>query len=211
MLKTSQKEPLDFGNEEDVAKVLKELAAQDDVDFDDLLSDVQDGESYGMIRTEDYVIFVNEDAGKDAALNRVREDLKSNPEIFRRDWLLGHIDEERAERFFRQFYSEWDQSYVADIRDDGDRLQEEMDQAGVEDEDALVEYMVQSKIDEGNGGFDYFEDNFGAEDANKLLVNESLLDLEAAAQDAIRVDGWSHFMNSYNGDYATLPSGAVYF
>jgi hypothetical protein len=37
------------------------------------------------------------------------------------------------------------------------------------------------------------------------------IDREAAAKDAVAMDGWEHFLAGWDGNYQTLPSGAVYW
>jgi hypothetical protein len=37
------------------------------------------------------------------------------------------------------------------------------------------------------------------------------INVEEAAEDAIRQDGWQNYVSSYDGNSYDLPSGAVYF
>jgi hypothetical protein len=181
------------------------------------------------IGSEDWIGFRNDGDAEEYATNLVREDLETQPEIFNQDWLLRHVDESAAEDFFRRVYQEWDEGYAYDIQNEpstegyDSRLTDELIQWGVIDEgdaeaedfdptdhiDDFVEKMVDDKIEQGNGGFDYYEDNFGEAEARELLARENLIDLDTAADDAIGTDGVAHFLAHYDG--RELEVGGTYW
>ena len=37
------------------------------------------------------------------------------------------------------------------------------------------------------------------------------INIDEAAKDAIKVDGWAHFLSRYDGEYETTENGIVYF
>lgn len=199
----------DFNDDTEVDQMLHELAEAESEDFDDLKADFEPNKHGDGYKVANWVIYETEDAAEAVALAQVQEDLENEPGLFNQDWLSSFIDEENSEIFFRQVYEEWDSSYVSDI--DKNRLEEEMADAGVDSEEAYVEYLVNSKIEEGEGGLSHYRDNFGEEAAAKLISDNNLLDLDAAAESAISTDGWAHFISHYDGNYETLPCGAVYF
>lgn len=211
---------LDFDTPEElkVALALKELAEEENEDQADLIDNVEEYHYPGSYKADNWIVFIDEDDARTAAINQVREDLENEPEMFNQDWLMGIIDVEKAEGLFRQIYDEWNYSYAEDIEDDSssdpdfdNRQQEEMAEAGVDNVDDFVEYLTQNQIREGMGGYDHFESNFGKEEANKLVMEHNLIDIDEAAENAVDVDGWDHFISSYTGDHKELPSGAVYF
>lgn len=211
---------LEFDTPEElkVALALKELAEEENEDQADLIDTVEEYHYPGSYKADNWIVFIDEDDARTAAIKQVREDLAESPEMFNQDWLMGIIDVKKAEGLFRQIYDEWNYSYAEDIEDDSssdpdfdNRQQEEMAEAGVDNVDDFVEYLTQNKIDEGMGGYDHFESNFGKEEANKLVMEHNLIDIDEAAENAVDTDGWDHFISSYTGDHKELPSGAVYF
>ena len=177
---------------------------------------------------EDWMLALDESDAELMAEERVREDLEDQPEIFNQDWLLGQIDEEKAEDFFTSVYDEWNWGYVNDIETEGDneypnRLRAEMEERDLitekqaQDEkfniekfkEDFVDEMTKDQIDEGAGGYTHYKFNFGDEEAKKLLLDNNLIDLDEATSDAIRVDGWQHFLASYDGHSIDLPNGMV--
>lgn len=176
----------------------------------------------------EWIVFPDLETAKKAAVHRVGEDLENNPEYFEESWLLSQIDNEKAERFFREMYDEWNRSYVNDIkREDSDeyinRLAAEMVSNGIitEEEgrdkdfnldtkiDEFVENMTNEQISEGNGGFEHYSLNFGEDEAKKILKDNNLIDIDSAAQNAVDIDGVAHFIDMYDNNAVELPSGAV--
>ena len=159
----------------------------------------------------------------------VRDDLKYNTEIFNQDWLFNNIDEDAAEDFFRRMYEEWDESYAYDIQNEpsnegyANRLVDELVQWGIvtkeqaqeedfdgsDNTDEFVEQMVESKIDEGKGGYDHYAFNFGDQEARELLTKHGLIDIDGAAEDAVATDGVGHFLAHYDGN--ELEVGGTYW
>ena len=75
--------------------------------------------------------------------------------------------------------------------------------------DDFVKDMTQGMIDEGNGGYDHYKDNFGEDEARKLIIKHNLIDIDNASEEAIKVDGIPHFLAGYDHNQIDLPSGAV--
>ena len=211
---------LDFDTPEELkaALAVKELAEEENEDQEALLDDLEEYHYPGSYKADNWIVFIDEDDARTAAIERVKEDLEEDPGMFNQDWLMGIIDVERAESLFRQIYDEWNYSYAEDIENEPssdpdfeNRQEEEMAEAGVEDVDAFVEYLTQNQINEGTGGYDHFESNFGEEEASKLVMEHNLIDIDEAAESAVNMDGWAHFISNYDSNYYELPSGAVYF
>jgi len=166
-----------------------------------------------------YILYKTEEDAIEAAKEDIQASLdEMGLELFNESFVMSHIDEEAAERFFRDVYNEWNYSYAEDIRSErasddeyDNRLEEEMAEAGVSDIDEFVEWMTDQQIEEGGGGYDHFASNFGDAEAKKLLVENNLIDVDSLIEEAINVDGWAHTLSRYDGNYSELPSGAVYF
>ena len=73
--------------------------------------------------------------------------------------------------------------------------------------DDFVDYMTDLQIEEGRGGLDYYESNFGEEQTIKMIRENNLIDIDEATEGAIREDGVAHFISSYDGNEIDLPSG----
>ena len=170
----------------------------------------------------EYLIFKNESEAFDYAHSRVMEDLEENIEYFNQDFIYSQVDEESAEHYFRILFDEMNTSYADDIKMESDskyenRLVAEMFDAGIIDKEELagyefsienfVEYLTNNQIEEGNGGLDYYESNFGMEQAMDIIKENSLIDYSATSDEAISVDGVAHFISSYDGNEIELPSG----
>lgn len=178
----------------------------------------------------EYNIIKDEDEAERIATEHVTQDLEQEPSIFNQEWLSSHIDIQQAQHVFIDIYNEWNSSYAEDIKTESskrytNRLAEEMVDMGIitEEEgeneefdldnkiDDFVEVMTESQIDEGDGGLEHYRLNFGDEEANKVITEHQLIDINAAAEDAIDVDGWPHFISLYDGNYETTKNGIVYF
>jgi len=213
--------PIDFDTPEELkaALAVKELAEEESEDEESLLDDLEEYHYPDSYKAENWIIFLDEEEAHTAAVNYVKEMLELEPEVFNQDWLMSIIDVEKAADLFTQIYGEWNYSYAEGIKDDAasagsefdTRLEEEMADAGVDNIDDFVDYLTQSQIDEGTGGYDHFESNFGVEEAGKLVMEHNLIDIDEAAESAVDTDGWAHFLSTYDGEYRELPSGAVYF
>ena len=199
---------------------------QDKVNDDNLIVDNSDSTSYTATNgSDEYLVFKTEDNAREVAIERVKEDLTENPQYFSKSWLSEYVD---GESFFTDMYNEWNEGYVNDIEsEDSDeyanRLIEEMVDNGIvsveeakeDDFDAeyykndYAELLTSNQIDEGNGGLDYYISNFGEEEAFKVVLNNNLINVEDASENAIDTDGIAHFISSYDGKQINLSNGHV--
>jgi hypothetical protein len=183
---------------------------------------------YASNDNAEYIVFKNYDDAYDYAYQMVNQDLVDNPEYFNQNWLSNFVDIDGAKYYLTEVYDEWNYSYANDIKMESDskysnRLISEMVDAGLmDDEDAesedaestaislmddFVEYMTNSQIDEGRGGLDYYENNFGQEQTMQMIIENNLIDIDEATEGAISEDGVAHFISSYDGNEIELPSG----
>ena len=183
---------------------------------------------YASNDNAEYIVFKNYDDAYDYAYQMVNQDLVDNPEYFNQNWLSNFVDTDGAKSYLTEVYDEWNYSYANDIKMESDskysnRLISEMVDAGLmDDEDAesedaestaislmddFVEYLTNSQIDEGRGGLDYYENNFGQEQTMQMIIENNLIDIDEATEGAISEDGVAHFISSYDGNEIELPSG----
>ncbi len=178
-----------------------------------------------------YRVFASYDDAKTTAIDELEEQVEDDPENFLNDFFLGYIDTNRAENFFTDIYNEQNYGYAEDIQSEGssqgyeNRLVDELlerniiteDQAEEEDFDGsdfideFVEEMTNDSINEGRGGYDYYESNFGEEEAKTLAKDNGLIDIRSASENAVNIDGVGHFLAGYDGADIELPSGAYAF
>jgi hypothetical protein len=214
-------------------KAVADLAKSLSVDVAEITDFKVDSDDGGTFKAEgvEYRFFWTEDVAERVATEQVHNDLENEPELFNQEWLNSQIDEGKARDFFSEVYNEWNQSYATDI--DGEpsheglssRLADELVERQIVDKDealaegfdaqehidAFVEKMTEDQIREGMGGYDYYVSNFGEDEAKKLVMKNNLIDIDAAAEDAVSTDGWAHFLSHYSGDYETTEKGLVYF
>lgn len=150
-----------------------------------------DGEEHNWIESEE--------EAESIALDIVRQDLENEPEIFNRDWLLGHIDTEKYLEDIRSDIEEWTRE---DAEEDREREYSEEE----------IEEKVEEKLKEIGGRLlDWLENDLGYTGETLWQKVSPYLDLTEAAQDAIDTDGWAHFLSTYDGEYETTNKGVVFF
>jgi hypothetical protein len=198
--------------------------------FDDLEISMVSDNGNEFIATDDnveYRVFKTEDDAEEKAIEQVREDMEESPENFNKDFIIGYID---GRDFFENTLNEMNRGYAEDIMSESDdrytnRLISEMVDAGILDEDDalsenaeelaeeriedFVNLMTEEQLNEGNNGFDYFESNFGKEEAINMVIKNNLIDIDSASRDAVQVDGIAHFLSYYDGETVYLSNDYV--
>ena len=175
----------------------------------------------------EYIVFDNEDSAEQYAIEKVQEDLEHNPEYFNQDFLMEHVD---GERFFGEIFDEMNRSYAEDIQSESgydyeNRLVEEMVEWGIMDKEEaesdeaeeiaedrierFVDALTIDQLSQGGTGYEYYADNFGREEAMRLVMENGLIDIDGASEEAVRIDGIAHFISSYDGNTIYLPNGVV--
>jgi hypothetical protein len=210
--------------EEALASLIEETG-YDDLEITIVSND--GNEFYATDENAEYRVFKTEDDAEETAIQQVREDLEENPEYFNQDWLMNYID---GRDFFEEALTEMNDSYVQDIESESDRkyanrLIAELVENGIMDEDDAesenaeeladdlkydyVTLLTQEKLEEGNDGLDYFINNFGEEETYKMVMDNNLIDIQEASQDAVQTDGIGHFLSSYDGETLYLSDDCV--
>ena len=211
--------------EEALASLIEETGNED---LDITMVSDNGNEFFAGNDMEEYRVFKTEKDAEEKAIEQVREDLKENPDYFNQDWLMNYID---GRDFFEEALNEMNYSYVEDIASEtsgtkyNNRLIDELVENGLMDEDdAILEnaeeiadelkydyvlLLTEEKLDEGNNGLDYFINNFGEKETLKMVINNNLIDIDEASQDAVNSDGIAHFIASYDGRTLYLSNNNV--
>ena len=120
---------------------------------------------------------------------------------------LGGIEQYLSdEDYFKEAFREGYESYVQDIADEdgGNRLKEEMAEAGVDTPEDLVDYLV----DTIDNYAEEFKFQYGSESLEQAIKGGFVsLDYTALTQDLIDIDGAGHLLSSYDGKEIELSDG----
>lgn len=189
---------------------------------------------YGRMGTAEWNVYEDEEAAENEARARVREDLEEQPEIFNQSFIESHIDMKALEKWV--YDAEMESDYVREMAENdpedfwkmfssyGNDTSEYEDTEGElpgtslyeGEHDDVPEKAIETVEDDyakaqAQDPMQFLEDIYGKEEAVKKAIEFAGIDIDAAVDEAISADGWAHFMNTYDGDYHTTPSGFVYF
>ena len=180
---------------EALAKLLK-------VEVEDLTTSKYDNRVFENEEAGEYIVLTEEEADE-AAEEIVKESidelgLNAFTEDFQQ-WILDNcIDKDWFDERIEEYYT----NYIDDIRDAESgyeeyetRLDEEMDEAGVETEEEFLDYLIEDAGDPA----EWFKDSFGTVEFNCMCEECELIDWEAVIHEAIEVDGCGHFIATYDG------------
>ena len=142
----------------------------------------------------EYIVATEEEAeelAKESIMNLIDDiGLQSFSESFQ-SWIIDNcVDSEWFEDALQEHY----ESYVEDIKYEGGRLEEEMEEAGVETEEEYVEYLVDSVDDV----VDYWRFNCGDDWVNEVVNQHNLIDWDQAVEECISIDGIALQLASYD-------------
>ena len=230
--KPRQPRKADFEDEQDV---LREIAKELDIDRDELTinrgsSPNGCGDTYTISThggRQEWIVMRDEDEFDSAAVEGVKNDLQESPENFEPNFIQSHIDLDRLRRDLHSDVSSSNTDYASEIGaerfweeapshniDIPDDVQEALDKGEDPREptsaeiDAFEEDMTEQQL---RDPIEYLEEIFSKEEAQKKAMEIGGIDIDAAAEEAVRTDGAAHFMCSYDGDYSTSPSGFIYW
>lgn len=224
---------IDFGDEEEV---LREMAGELDIPEDELrieedhgLTGFGEGTVYSVtIRGgghKEWYVVEGSDQEHALAVAIVTQDLEEQPEIFNQSFIESHIDTDRLRRdlmsdvlnmriedlqdmadrrpddFWREYEGEgWD---APEENEEGERREPEYREI-----EELAEKQAEAQL---RDPMEYLEDVYGREDAVKEAIRIAGIDVAAAAEEAVNVDGPGHFLSSYDGSTHETKSGLVYW
>jgi hypothetical protein len=211
----------EYGLDDKQADIVEDLCKETQNSLDDISNISDDWPMTVEFGREEYQIFEDTDSAKEAAKESI-ESLIDDVGITGINGWENYLDESKLEDYFREIYTEMDESYVSDMRDSEkfEILQEygfidsDVDYSDYEDDldqydDDLVESMVDSKIDEGEGGLSYYKSNFGDEEAANIA--KDYVDMEAIVEYVIDTDGLGNTLSPYDGNEYDLVHDAMAF
>lgn len=178
----------------------------------------------------EFLIFKDENVAEEYALELVKNDLNDQPEIFTQDWLRQFVDEEKLKAAIGDPYEDWDEE--VNNMDYDDLLDKMVEEGYVEADDSeffdgdgdhrketkkrlaalhtIRDNYIEREKPEPPDPWDWLEDIYGKEEAQKQAIEMAGIDIDAAAKSAVSSDGWPHFVARYDGHSHTLENGAVY-
>jgi hypothetical protein len=217
--------PPDFDVEEDV---VLEMAAALDENPDRLsidrshLSDFGAGDVYEITSgNREWHVMRDSGEARELALAIVRQDLEQEPEIFNREFLERHIDMDTLRRELRpdvvnmriEDLSElspkdfWNEYESANLEAPEDEEGERRDPHSSD----IEELAEKNADDQLRDPMEYLEDIYGREQAVTQAMRIAGINVDAAAEDAVRSDGPGHFLSHYDSELHETPEGFVYW
>lgn len=185
----------------------------------------------------EWIVFPDSETAEEAAVQKVREDLENEPEVFTQSWLQNFVkisetdkriiadeeatcyaegikDEDDGDRIIGEANLEEELAELQEKLDNGDVTEEEFEKEKEELVDKAYEKLVEERTESIEVSLDdpirYFVDEQGLYSTDDLLKQSFIqIDIDKAAQDAIDTDGVGHFIDVYDGSEVELPSGAV--
>ena len=180
---------------EALAKLLK-------VEVEDLTASKYDNRVFENENAGEYIVLTEEEA-YDEAKESIRNSIEDlGLESFSKDyqeWILDTcVDKEWFDEYLEEYYT----YYIDEIKDEESgyeeyetRLEEEMDEAGVETEEEFLSYLIE---DAGNS-IDWYIDNFGYEEFKSVCEECDLIDWDSVINEVISEDGFANSIATYDG------------
>lgn len=229
----------------DIAEIVKDLGIKES-QIEEVSQEIEDSDDGETFEAEGitYRYFDNEDEAERVALERVKEDLESDPGMFVQSWLQSFItiyptdkrmiaidmadsllDGMRDEDIIEQAEERDNKRNWQDEYDDlEDKIANEEDEKEVKKYEDKLEKLVEDakefvqsdeadKVEEAlDDPIEYFVNEQGLYTEEELLKQNFIrIDTNEAAEDAIRQDGWAHFLSGYDGKYESTSTGLVWF
>ena len=182
---------------------IEALAKLLQVEVEDLTISKYDNRVFDNKNTGEYIVLTEEEAYNEAeeSIRDLIEEcgIESFSEGFQ-EWILDSycVDKEWFDEYLEEYYS----NYIDDIRDVKaiyeeyeTRLDEEMDEAGVDTEEEFLDYLIE---DAGNS-IDWYIDCFGYEEFNAVCEDCDLIDWDNVIEEVISEDGLAHSIATYDG------------
>ena len=183
------------------------------VEVEDLTVSKYDERVFENEEAGEYIVLTEEEADE-AAEESIKElindmGLESFTEDFQQ-WILDNcVDSD----WFAECLEDYEIGYIEEIRDEKSdyeeyksRLDEEMNDAGVDTEEEFLECLIESAGDP----IEWFKDTFGMEEFTNTIEEYNLIDWEAVINEAIEVDGCGHFIATYDGEENEMGEYFIY-
>jgi len=163
-----------------------------------------------------------EDADK-IAVATVTQDLKDEPGIFSESFLQQHIDKDKLREWVLD--AERESDYARELaKDEPDRFWKLVEQVGgdvpdpdedgdtPEPDDEIVSFVTEALArDRASDPMAYLSEFYTDDEVMAKAIEIAGIDIEAAAEAAVRDDGAGHFLSSYDGELHTTTHGYAYW
>lgn len=110
-----------------------------------------------------------------------------------KDEILNHHTTSDYQVLFNEIQEESMTCYIDDLRH-MDELEEEMENAGCDNEDEFLEYLCNQE-----DSVDYFKFNFGNDEYNRIIIENKLIDWDSVIEWTKDIDGRGHILAGYDG------------
>ena len=176
----------------------------------DSLSIDNSSENRGIVTIDeiDYVIIQDEDEATRIATEQVKNDLEDDPQLFTQTWLQDFIYIGECAKNI--MVSEEENYIIEMVTEDSEIFENE------EEKEIWINETVKERLKEYEEGLEdpinYFVNEHGMFNIEELMKQPWInIDVEKAAEDAVKVDGWSHFLSHYDGEYEETENGLIIF
>ena len=191
---------------EALAKLLK-------VEVEDLTTSKYDNRVFENKEAGEYIVLTEEEAYNEAeeSIKNLIEDL--GLESFSKDyqeWILDTcVDKEWFDEYLEEYYT----YYIDDIRDEESgyeeyetRLEEEMNDAGVDTEEEFLEYLIEGADD----SIEWYIDCFGHDEFKEVCEENDLIDWDSVIEEVIAEDGVANSIATYDGEEYVVGKYFIY-
>jgi len=187
----------------------------------DSLSIDNPSENRGTVTVDeiDYVIIQDENEATRIAIEQVKNDLEEDPQLFNQTWLqdftyISECDKDimvsEEENYIREMVTENSENEIFENEEDKEKWIDE------EDKEKWIDETVKERLKGYEEGLEdpinYFVNEQGMFSVADLMTQSWInIDVEKAAEDAVQLDGWPHFLSHYDGEYEETENGLIIF
>lgn len=178
--------------------VVGEVENMEEVEIDTIME--VDGEEY---------LVLTEDEAETRFHEQERELIEELGLSAFNEWASNYIMDNFLDRdYFDEILRESMENYIEGIKDEEGRLEEEMEEVGVENEEDYIDYLILNAGD----SIQYYKNNFGDDGLQDLINrNESILDIDGIIEYIEEVDGRGGLLASYDGQEHEVKVDGEYF
>lgn len=189
---------------EEVQAMIKELAEETDNDIADaVVEDYAPGNGICVtFGDEEYYCYENYDDAVEASNEGIKDLLETEGVDFIHFENIGGIEKYVDTDWFDAAKRESAEFYVSDIKEsEPERYKEEF--GDLDEDDAVEQFLAGEEED----SIQWYINNFGKEDFNKVVIDKGLVDLDALAEAITEADGPANELAGYDGEEIELPCG----
>jgi hypothetical protein len=180
--------------------------------YEDMGAVAFEAEGTGVNGESEWIVFRSREQARNAAIKRVKQDLREQPEIFEDDFMAKHtyisesdkrmIAQEEARHMYEDIS---DEDLITEAKgyglraDNPDVAREQLEQKKAEEIERKLDDPIQYFVKERGI---YTQSELGRQDFTRM-------DVDDAAEEAVRTDGIGHFLDVYDFEAVKLENGAL--